>query len=331
MAAKLQIKYTADSMESNSLSTTVSGADSGWVEYCNQRGQLVYADAVSEEFYKKCQQQVIDTIVKHALVSDKKQLGFIHHLSTVLLNDDFVMPMFGVMEPGATQPEITTGLTRMVASIMNGRTARELKTVMFAPKGQTVSQLENVKPLTSTANFEKIYNLKDIDYEIGMSDNVRGDMSEFRFDRSVLKYSIYDKKDQALPHTQLGANVVNFWDKHVKKDKILLNIRCTPEVEQFIQPSKIFNYNIVYEDSAEWTWSYGKILGSYRKTEAPVTYDESRIHLWLYDVTEPIHLELLLPWITGQHTCCHTKNKKALFFDTSSDVTSMQVIGDWVK
>ena len=33
--------------------------------------------------------------------------------------------------------------------------------------------------------------------------------------------------------------------------------------------------------------------------------------------------------MTGQYTCCHTKNKKALLFDTSADVTSMQVIGDW--
>lgn len=331
MAAELTIKYNADSLEGNSLSTTVTGEGNGWVEFCNQRGHLVYADAVNEEFYKKCRQQVIDTIVKYALVSDKKQLGFIHHLSTVLLNDEFVLPMFGVMPGDSTEPEITVGLTRLIASIMNGRTARELKTVMFAAKGQTISQLENVKPLTSTANFEKIYNLKDIDYEISMSDNVQGDMSQFRFDRSVLKYSIYDKKDQALPHTQLGANVVNFWNKHVKKDKVLLNIRCTQETEQFIQPSKIFDYNIVNEEPAEWEWSYGKILGSYRKSETPVAYDESRIHLWLYDVTEPIYLELLLPWITGQYTCCHTKNKKALFFDTSSDVTSMQVVGDWVK
>ena len=85
MAAELQIKYTADSMESNSLSTTVSGADSGWVEYCNQRGQLVYADAVSEEFYKKCQQQVIDTIVKHYFyISTQKASKVIHnHTGTI--------------------------------------------------------------------------------------------------------------------------------------------------------------------------------------------------------------------------------------------------------
>jgi len=331
MAAELTIKYNSDSIEGNSLSSTVIGEGKGWVEYCNQRGQLIYADAVSDEFYKRYHQQAIESIVNAVLESDNKQVGFIHHLSTILINDEFVMPMFGVVPVGSSNPEITTGITRMIASIINGRNAQEIKTVVFVPKGQTATHLKNAKPLTSTANFEKIYNLVDIDYEISMSDNANGDMSEFRFDRSVLKHSIYDKKDQAFPHTQIGSNITRFWIRHIKNNKILLNIRCTPEVEKLIQPSEIFGYNVIHEKHDEWQWSYGKILGSYRKKEGPLKHDESQIHLWLYDVTEPVHLELLLPWITGQYTCCHTKNKKALFFDTSDDVTSMQVIGDWVK
>lgn len=331
MAAELSIKYVVDSIEGNSLSTTINGPDSGWVEYCNQRGQLFYADAVTDEFYKKCHQQVLDIIAKHATDDNKKTLGFINHLSNILVNDEFVFPMFGTAAAGSGELEITTGLTRLIASIMNGRTAGELKTIVFAPKGQTVAQIKNAKPLTSTANFEKIYNLADIDYEISMTDLPAGDMSEFRFTRSVLKYSIYDKKDQALPHTQIGANLSNFWGRHIKKNKVLLNIRCTPEVEKLIQPSKIFNWNVVHEKEDEWHWSYGKILGAYRKTEIPLSFDESLLHLWLYDVTEPVYLDLLLPWVTGQYTCCHTKNKKALFFDTSSDVTSMQIVGDWVN
>ena len=331
MAADLKIKYIVDSIEGNSLSTSITGPDQGWVEYCNQRGQLVYADAVSEEFYKKCHQQVIGLISKIAAADDKKNLGFVNHLSNVLINDEFIFPMFGALAAGSTEPEITVGLTRMIASIMNGHTARELKTVMFVPKGQTVTQLENVKPLTSTANFEKIYNLADIDYEISMSDCVAGDMSKFKFDRSVLKYSIYDKKDQALPHTQIGSNVSSFWARHVKNNKVSVNIRCAPDVEKLIQPSTIFNWNVVHEKADEWQWSYGRILGAYRKTETPMAYDESHLNLWLYDVTEPVYLDLLLCWMTGQYTCCHTKNKKALFFDTSTDVTSMQVVGDWAK
>lgn len=331
MAAELTIKYTTDSIEGKSLSTILTGEDNGWVEFCNQRGQLFFADAVSKEFYKNYHQQAIDAIVKYIQTADKKRMGFVHHLSTVLLNDEFIFPMFGVVPAGKTDVDITAGFTRMIASMINGRTARELKTVVFAPRGQAITQLENVKPLTSTANFEKIYNLTDIDYEIVMNDNAHNDMSEFRFDCSVLKHSIYDKKDQALPHTQLGANIISYWGKHGRTDKILLNVRCTPEVEKLIQPSKMFDYNVVHENPDEWHWSYGRILGEYRKTETPAAYNKSQIHLWLYDVAEPVYLDLLLPWVTGQYTCCHTKNKKALFFDTSSEVTSMQIIGDWAN
>jgi hypothetical protein len=331
MSAELTIKYVVDSIEGNSLSTIITGPNHGWVEYCNQRGQLFYADAVNQDLYKQYHQQTIEIITKYAMEESKKHLGFMNHLSNILINDEFVMPMFGVVPLGSVQPKITTGTTRLIASMMNGRTARDLKTVMFVPKGQTLTQLENVKPLTSTENFEKIYNLEDIDYEISMSDSPAGDMSEFQFNRSILKYSIYDKKDQALPHTQVGANLLNFWGKHVKRNKIHLNIRCTPEVEKLLQPSKIFTWDVVHEKAEEWQWSYGKILGAYRKTENPLGHEESQIHLWLYDATEPVYLELLFPWMTGQYTCCHTKNKKALFFDTSSDVTSMQVVGDWCK
>jgi hypothetical protein len=331
MAAELAIKYVVDSIEGNSFSTIITAPENGWVEYCNQRGQLMYADAVNKDFYSKCHQQVIDIIIKNALENNKKNLGFIHHLSTVLINNDFVFPMFGAVSLDGAELEITTGITRMIASIMNGRTAEELKVVAFVPKGQTITQLKNPKPLLSTKDFEKLYSLSDIDYEISMSDDAKSDMSKFKFDRSVLKYSVYDKKDQALPHTTLGAGMSNFWDRHIKKDKILLNIRCTPEVEKLIQPSKIFSWKVVHEQADEWHWSYGKILGAYRKTETLPVYDESQLHLWLYNATKPIYLELLLPWITGQYTCCHTKNKTALFFDTSSEVTSMQIIGDWCK
>lgn len=331
MAAELKIKFVVDSIDGNSLNTSITGSGSGWVEYCNQRGQLFYADAVSDEFYKKCYQQAIDIIIKNKLEYNKKNTGFINHLSNILINDEFVFPMFGVIAVGDAEIKITTGLTRLVANIINGRTARELKTVIFVPHGQSITQLENARPLTSTADFEKIYNLTDIDYEISMLDAVAGDMSQFQFDRSVLRHSIYDKKDQALPHTQLGTDTLNFWNKHTEKGKIHLNIRCTPEVEKLLQPSEIFTWDVVHENAQEWQWSYGKILGSYRKSEVPLAFDQSQLNLWLYDVTEPVYIELLIPWMTGHYTCCHTKNKKALFFDTSGEVTSIQIIGDWAK
>lgn len=331
MAAELKIKYVVDSIEGNSLNTTVAVPGHGWVEYCNQRGQLFYADAVSEEFYKKCHQQAIEIITKCTLEKNKKNIGFINHLSNILVNDEFVFPMFAVVPIGSNEPRITEGVTRMIANIMNGRTASDFKIVVYVPNGQTITQLKNAKPLTSTTEFEKIYNLADIDYEITMSDSPNNDLSEFRFDRSVVRHSIFDKQDPTLPHSGLGSNILDFWSKHIKKDKIQLNIRCTPEVEKLIQPSNMFSWNVIHEKTDEWEWSYGKILGVYRKTEVPLSAAEPQIHLWLYDVTEPVTIELLVPWMTGQYTCCHTKNKKALFFDTSTDVTSMNIIGNWAK
>lgn len=329
MSEKLDIKYVVDSIDGTSLSTTITDPEHGWVEYCNQRGQLFYADGVSEQFYQKCHQQVIDYIVRHALAEDKKQIGFIHHLSTILLNNEFVLPMFGVVAKDQNELKITTGLTRLAASIINGRTAHELKTIAFSHTAHEISQLQNANPLLSTSQFETIYNLADIDYEIAMSDAPNNDMSKFQFDRSVLRYSIYDKKDQALPHVQIGSNIISFWNRHIKNNKIQLNVRCTPQVEKLIQPSKFFACNIVNEQEDEWQWSYGKILGSFRKTEQPIGYTDSQLHLWLYDITEPVYLELLFPWISGQYSCCHTKNKKALFFDNSMDLTSIHIIGDW--
>ena len=331
MAEKLTIKYLTDSVEGNSLSTILTGPNHGWVEYCNQRGQLFYADAVSEKFYQKYHRQAIDIITRYTLQDNKKNLGFINHLSNILVNDEFVLPMFGVVPKNSEKLEITTGISRLIASILNGRTAQELKTVVFVPHGQKPLQLKNAKLLTSTDEFVNIYNLKDIDYEILMSDCPDGDMSEFCFDRSVLKHSIYDKTDQAAPHTHIGYDVLEFWSKHIKENKIHLNIRCAPEVEKLIQPSQLFSWNVLPEDSDNWGWSYGKILGAYRKSDLLQQMETIHANLWLYDVTEPVHLELLLPWVTGQYTCCHTKNKKALFFDTSNDVTSMQIVGDWVK
>jgi hypothetical protein len=324
------IKYVVDSIEGSSLVTTAAGPDHGWVEYCNQRGQLVYVDSVNEEFYKKCQQQVINLILKYIIVKNQKQLGFIHHLSSILLNDQFVMPMFAVLPAGATDPKITTGISRMIAAIANGRGKHEFKTVIFVPKTQSWSHLKNAKCLDSTQHFETVYNLKGVDYEISMNDNINEDSTHLTFDRSVLKYTIYDQKDQALPHTLSGARVLNFWSRHTKNNKIDLNIRCTPEVEQLIQPSKIFNYNITIEDPQQWQWNIGQTLNAFKKNNVPVDWEKSSLHLWLYDIGEPIHLELLLPWITENNTCYQTKNKKALFFDNSGDFTHIQTVGNWV-
>ena len=130
----------------------------------------------------------------------------------------------------------------------------------------------------------------------------------------------------------MGAKVSSFWNKHLKKDKkIFLNVRCTPEVKELIQPSEIFECRVILEQPENWSLSYGQLLGAYRRQENALDWNAPYLNLWLYDVTEPIHLELLVPWLDGQYTCVRTENKKAWLFDTSDDTTSVQVIGNCIQ
>ena len=327
--ANLSIKYVVDSIEGNALSTTINAENSGWVEYCNQHGTLFWG-TVTQDWLQSNKTAVLSNITQYALISDKKNLGFINHLANTALNDNFVMPFFGVAD-SAGNVKLTCGHTRLAASFLNSRESSELKIIVFVFKGGSAPKIQNAKPLLTTAEFEQIFDLQDIDYEISMSDCAEGNGTELEFTRAVLKYSIYDRKDQTLPHVTIGHTVTSFWDRHVKNEKIQLNVRCTAEAAKLIQPNELFKTYITVESDNEWQWSFGKILGAYRKNESPNLHDKIQINLWLYDVTEPVNLELLLPWMGGQFNACHSKNKKALFFDTSTDPTSIAIVGDWCQ
>jgi hypothetical protein len=327
--ANLSIKYVVDSIEGNALSTTINAENSGWVEYCNQHGTLFWG-TVTQDWLQSNKNTVLSTITQYALASDKKNLGFINHLANTALNDNFVMPFFGVAD-NAGNIKLTCGHTRLAASFLNSRESSELKIIVFVFKGGSAPKIQNAKPLLTTAEFEQIFDLQDIDYEISMSDCAEGNGTELEFTRAVLKYSIYDRKDQTLPHVTIGHTVTSFWDRHVRNEKIQLNVRCTAETAKLIQPNELFKTYITVESDNEWQWSFGKILGAYRKNESPNLHDKIQINLWLYDVAEPVNLELLLPWMGGQFNACHSKNKKALFFDTSTDPTSIAIVGDWCQ
>jgi hypothetical protein len=327
--ANLSIKYVVDSIEGNALISTNNKKNYGWIEHCNQYG-TVFWGTVTQDWLQSNKITVLSTIAQYALDSDKKNLGFINHLANAALNDNFVMPFFAIAD-SAGNIKLTCGHARLAASFLNGRQAKELKIVVFVFKGGAAPKIQNAKSLLTTAEFEQVFDLQDIDYEISMSESDQGDGTELEFTRAVLKYSIYDKKDQTLPHTQIGLSVINFWDRHIKDDKINIIVRCTAEVAKLIQPSEIFKTNIVVEPDNEWQWSFGKILGAYRKSEGPNLYNKTQLNLWLYEVTKPVNLELLLPWVGGQFSACHSKNKTALCFDTGVDPTSIAIVGDWCQ
>lgn len=318
-----KIIYRTDAEQGRSFSTEFDANEFGWVEYCLTKGDLYVCDNLPNAVVQQLRSQAIASIKQSFMSNNVQQLGFVQHLSETRLKEPWLLPLFAHVS-ATGEFELAVGRSRACADFANGFVPERV--ILFAPKGHDVSAFGDCKPLTSTPQFDQLFDLKYIDYEIGMSEN-SGELPQFL--RSVIRHSIYDKQDPTLPHINIGTGVYNYWQKNIKNyGKIVLEVRCTEAVARLIQPSEIFQPNIIIEKDEDWVWSYGRLMGSYRKNESPLK--KLDLHLWLFDVAEPVHLELLMPWVHHDITCFYSDNKKSVLFDTS-DVTSMQIIGDWVK
>jgi len=317
-----KISYKSDSQQGKTLSTEVNGEQFGWVEYCLEHGDLYHVKHLDADLQAQWRQQTIDAIKQAFVDGDHKYFGFLQHLCQTRQHEPFLFPVFATVD--AQQPVLGAGLSRLAASICNGKSIDGL--IVLTPKQFTAPFLNSAKPITSTQQFDTLFGFGQLDYEISLEEKTP---KLPVFCRSVIRHSIYDKQDQALPHINLGVTVNNFWQRHVKNyGKITLEVHCTEQVAQLIQPSKLFHCNVILERAGEWEWNYGRLTGAYRKNDSPVK--KTDLYLWLFDVQDPIDLELLIPWVQNSHTCFYSENKKSVLFDTT-DVTSMQIIGDWVN
>jgi hypothetical protein len=82
----------------------------------------------------------------------------------------------------------------------------------------------------------------------------------------------------------------------------------------------------VIKQPEEWQFSFGIILDSFRDaSESPV-----KLHLYLFDIIEPVELFLLLAWPTKDYGTFISQNHKSVLLDTHNK-SSFEIIGNWVK
>lgn len=320
---KSKISYKSDSQLGKTFSTEFDGNQFGWVEYCLTKGDLYVWQKPSPDLTDKWKSWTIEDIRRAFIDADHKHLGFARHLCQVQQREQFLMPIFATMDD-AGELTLGAGRTRFLALTCNG--AQPDSVIMLVPKDHNMPLLESCNKISSTAEFDKMFGLGYLDYEVTLEERSEGLPV---FCRSVIRHSIYDKQDQAMPHMNAGVTVYNFWQKNLKNyGKIALEIHCTESASKLIQPSELFRCNTIIEKDGEWEWNFGRLVGSYRKNESPIK--KTDLYLWLFDVTEPVNLEFLLPWVDNDHTCFYSDNKKSVLFDTT-DVTSMEIIGNWVN
>jgi hypothetical protein len=330
--SNLEIVYNTSQKEKTTLSISTSADDSGWVEYCQKYGKVFNTVGIDRELYDTWRLNLMTELRQCLDNKNIKKLGFIHHMAHAMLTEEFIFPLFVSDTDGATDPKVTCGTTRLSASILNGVDTDQLKSVVYSTSQSPSNRFNNYKEIANTKDFNEQYWLNDIDYRISMSNTDDNTGKNLQVIESILKYSVYDKKDQTLPWLSQGNNVIQYWNSTLNEDttKIVVNVRCTQKVAELIQPSLLFDLKIQHEPEPEWHWSYGRLLGAWGPIDASKSKSHTNFNIWIYDIENPLYLDLLFPWVYGTHTCCHTKNKKVIFFDTSR-TTSIQIIGDWAS
>jgi hypothetical protein len=254
-------------------------------------------------------------------------LGWINHLAQQRLIEKFTLPVFGSVDAVTGLQHIQCGGSRIDASIMCGIDHKDIPMIAFSASRMHIDS--PAERLQTTQQFNNIFNLGNIDYRIVFDES---DSSEITFVNSVLRHSIYEGTPEATTHyTAETADCIRFWEKiQLDNSQIEIQIHCTQETRLLIVPSNLFDIEYIEKKSAEWELSYGMMLGAFNE-KARNSQTESKLQLWLYDVTEPVNLELMIPWMSSRHNFYKTQNEKAVVIYGENQSNGLQMIGNWVK
>jgi hypothetical protein len=142
---------------------------------------------------------------------------------------------------------------------------------------------------------------------------------------------MYDTADQLQFFRSADQECKNFWQKFQQENgKFKIQIHGTPETKQYIGQSNLFEIEYIERNSSEWEFSYGMMLGEFNKQSWIKDYTP-KLQLWLYDVTEPVVIELMIPWMSSSYNFYATQNQKAVIIDNFNHAGGIHSIGNWVQ
>jgi hypothetical protein len=322
------LQYTTDSKDGPSFRMTSN--TQGWVEYLNTVGQVYYFSGLSQQTCKSKLQQLIANMPQYLKNLDNGDyLGWLNHLAHQRLHDKFILPIFGSVDSLTGLQYIQCGNSRVNACIMCGIPGEEIPMIGFsASRKQLPIPSER---LTSTEQFNKIFELENVDYRLTFGFE-KTNPPEINFMNSVLRHTVYERPPEISSYYSAKTkDCIDFWKQFQTPDeKFELQIHCTPQTRSLIIPSNLFDIEYIEKKSAEWELSYGMMLGAFNE-KSRNSQNESKLQLWLYDVTEPVNLELMIPWVTHEHNFYKTQNEKAVIIYGKNQSNGLQVIGNWVK
>jgi hypothetical protein len=249
--------------------------------------------------------------------------GLLHILAQVRLNEQFVMPLFASQNHhNGNRIDMTCGLTRFMACLVNGIEDNNIPLIVLA---KDTPKYDGWQKIETTQQFEELFNLADLDHNIGITtdDGVPAVVN------SIILHSIYGTTSKSGTNTHYHAaskKIADFWKKFISdtNHKIDITISCTEDTKALIQPSDYFNISYVIKPPLEWQFSFGKMTGAHQDKST-----SARLNLYLFDIVEPVNLNLLLVWPTEDYGTFYSRNHKSILIDMDHESTFV-IIGNWV-
>lgn len=324
------INYQTDCRRGPSLSRT--STTQGWVEYLNTLGQVYHLPQISSSLYKDTQHYLINKVPAELCSDQYYWIGWIRHLAQTRLVDNFVLPIFGSIDPVSNSSRVQCGNSRLAACIVCGIPPEQIPMIVFSKSRKHLPT--SAERVLSTQQFEQLFLLDKTDYHITFTEQDNGDVE---FDSSVLRYTIYEANIESRLMNQVGTFAVDdtgckqFWKQFQQaNNKIKIQIHGTVHTRSLVVPSELFEIEYIEKKDKDWEFSYGMMLGEFDQTSKNSS-DPCELQLWLYDVTEPVHLEFMIPWVTLEKNFYKTQNEKAVIIYGKKKSDGVQLIGNWVK
>ena len=293
--------------------------DIGWVEFLthNMDLDISWVEGIDEYTFNQIKTVALGHCARYYHSQDFASLGLLKNLVDHKRENNFDLPLFARLSKGSAL--ITCGLSRLFALAASHVEAKDIKFFLQATKGSTFSNAITQQAVSTTKQAEQLSGIETINHILTM------DTAEPHYIvSSVIRDSVYNKNPgEQYIFADQGRSTMEFWSKFISDGLINIQVHCNESSLPLIRFNPtIWRVNYHVEDMG--TFLYADILDKFHKQA------DDKLHLNVYNITEPLDFEYMLPLVDKNNSWYHTQNKKVHLYETTqTDNGAEQPIVPW--